>query len=128
MRNKGRGRVSGRGVRKALLMPAALAVTVISAACQDDKQPELASCSAIPDAGACQVCADTTGKKTCAGAQYCALDEVLGMCNKLASCSAIPDAGTCQACIDTTGKTACAGVAQYCILDEARATCGFPLA
>src|SRR5689334_18592140 len=107
MRNKGSGRVPVRdatSVRKALLMPAALAVTVISSACADDnKQPEIASCSTIPDAGGCQVCADTTGQKTCAGAQYCALDQVLGSCNQLVACSTVPEAGTCQACFDTTG-------------------------
>jgi hypothetical protein len=129
MHNQGNGRVPVRGVksvRKALLMPAALAMTVISSACADDEPPALASCSAITDAGGCQVCADTTGKKACAGAQYCALDQVLGICNELVACSTVPEAGTCQACVDTTGKKACAGVAQYCVLNEARATCGFP--
>ena len=126
MRNKGSDRVRGvKSVREALLMPAALAVTVISSACAEDKPPELASCSTIPDAGDCQVCADTTGKKTCTGARYCALDQVLGICNELVACSTVPEAGICKACADTTGKTACAGGAQYCFLNEARNTCGF---
>jgi hypothetical protein len=87
MRSKTRGRVSGLGaknVRKTLLVPAALAVTALAAACGDDG-PALTACAAVPDSGTCQVCFDTTGKKSCAGAQSCYWDEVRGICERLAA-------------------------------------------
>jgi len=86
MRNKVRGRVSGRSPKnlpQTLLVPAALAVTVISAACGDDeeKKSELASCYAVQDAGTCQVCIGPTGRKDCAGLpQFCAWNPEGGVC------------------------------------------------
>ena len=85
MRNNGGGRVSVRGarnVRKVLLVPAALAVTVISAACGDDA-PQLAECSAVPQTGNCQFCLDIAGNKSCGGDQACVLDQTRGVCEKL---------------------------------------------
>lgn len=72
----------GKNVRKALLVPAALVVTVISSACGDD-EPELAQCSAVPNTGNCQLCIDIGDKKNCAGSPECVLDETRGVCEKL---------------------------------------------
>ena len=74
MRNKVWGRLSARGPRKfgkALLVPAALAVTAIAAACGDDepKEEPLASCYAAKDSPTCD------GQP-----QFCALTPDGGVC------------------------------------------------
>jgi photosystem II stability/assembly factor-like uncharacterized protein len=88
MRNE-RGRVSVGGakkLRKVLLVPAALAVTVISAACGDDA-PALAECADLPkDTGTCQVCFNTGGNhKECVGAPDCHWNEISNICDRMAT-------------------------------------------
>lgn len=88
MRNKvtSRGSVrGGKGVRKVLLVPAALAVTVLSAACGDDDPAPLASCAAVPNTGKCQVCLDDMGKKACAGASSCTYFQDRDVCEQIAA-------------------------------------------
>ena len=88
MRND-RGRVSipgARKVRKVLLVPAALAVTVISSACGDDDS-KLAECADLPkDTGTCQVCFNTGGNhKECVGASDCHWNEIKNICDRQAA-------------------------------------------
>ena len=82
---KGRAPIRGRTyVGKTLLVPAALAVTAIAAACGDDdqKQAELPACSAVVDAGTCQPCMNSPGRPTCVGPQPCVFDELRGVCEQ----------------------------------------------
>ena len=87
MRNDIRGRVSAKDLKmggKKLVVPVALAVTVIAAACGDDepKEPPLASCYAVQDSPTCKFCIGQTGLKQCNGQPH--------------FCALTPDGGGCQ--------------------------------
>ena len=89
MRKSDRGGVSARGgkhVRKVLLVPAVLAVSVIATACGDD-EPQLPSCFDLPmDTGTCQICWNPGGHhKECVGAPDCSYNEIKNICEMKAA-------------------------------------------
>ena len=86
---KDRDRLSVGGakkVRKVLLVPAALAVSVIASACGDD-EPQLPSCADLPmDTGPCRACFNVGGNhKDCVGAPDCHWNEVENICDRVAA-------------------------------------------